>query len=111
MLGIRHYHGVAIDLWLGETSDFSCDKNIKEVSQLYDFDNIHSIHVSIDLNLYEVEDGVLVQKMKDAIDHLKKYIAKNSKNLRRVSFIFHSRDFYQMFQRLLFASIDSFQSL
>ena len=134
MLGLRHYQGVAIDLWLGDITEFAVDAMVqgandparqpdrlpaKHVIQARDPDayvyclreaqRLQVLHISLPALSRAAETAqIAMQSVKDFILEQRK---KNTNlELKRLTFVLDEKPIYLLFQQALFSTFISEES-
>lgn len=97
MLGVRHYHGCAIDLWCGDPNQFVADVHETDVFKVLNNIGMHVAFVPQD----EAEPYVIFEHFKSIIPQLE-FLP------RRITLIFRDLTRYKSFQAILF---DAFPEL
>ncbi|MBP9708417.1 MAG: hypothetical protein KBD78_12305 [Oligoflexales bacterium] len=134
MLGLRHYQGVAIDLWLGDITEFAVDAMVqvsndparlpdrlpaKHVIQagdrnsyvycLREAQRLQVQHISIPALSSTAETAqIAMQSVKDFIFEQRK--RNTNLELKRLTFVLDEKPTYLLFQQALFSTFISEES-
>lgn len=134
MLGLRHYQGVAIDLWLGDITEFAVDAMVvgskdtarlpdrlpaKHVIQardpdayaycLFEAQRLQAHHISLPaLSSTEETAQIAMQSVKDFIYEQRK--RNTNLELKRLTFVLNEKPTYLLFQQALFSTFISEES-